>query len=241
MKKYFYLVLLCLTMMACEQKIGEITVKGADGKEYKSYQAACSAGDFDAAREYIAQMKNQMMDADAAGRRGRDKFLALKEMIPKAEAYVFNEEIQYLASLNDDQANNRVILILSQQEIEGLEAAEGACLGKHVYQGYLQGDIDDEFNDCPTELKEFRRYISWCGPYNTKCKALLGIAIGCGNQSLASKLLHQFRKDPELNLKEVEVRSGGNHYYDVYAHYTNSSIDEAKKKYDDAVKSGAFN
>ena len=30
-------------------------------------------------------------------------------------------------------------------------------------------------------------------------------------------------------------------HYDVYAHYTSTSKDAAQKKYDEAVKSGAFN
>lgn len=240
MKKFFYLALFCLTIMACDQKIEQITVKGADGKEYTSYQSACSSGDFDAAREYIAQMKNQMMDADAAGSRGYEKYKALKEMIPKAEAYVFNEEIQYLASLNEDQANNKVILILNQQSIDGLEAAEGACLGKDIYEHHLDVDIDSYRNDSPEEVRNYRKYISWCGAHNSKCNNILGVAIGCGNQKLASKILHLFRNDPELKL--IETRDDrGSKYYDVYAHYTNSSIDAARKKYDEAVKSGAFN
>ena len=78
----------------------EITATGSDGLVYNSYQAACSKGDFDAARDYIGKMKNKLPLID--GDYDRD---AYAELIQKAEEYVENEEIQYLASLNDASFN----------------------------------------------------------------------------------------------------------------------------------------
>ena len=238
--KTAYIIAVIVSLSGCSQGAKEISVKGADGKEYTSYQSACSNGDFDAARTYIGKMKEQRTVIDDYYARER-----LDKAISEAEDYIFNEEIQYLASLNEEQANNRLVLILNQQSVEGLEAPEGACLGKHVsdfdLEHYESGY--DNLDDSPAEVKSFRKYISWCGNHNSRCNTLFGIAIACGNESLAKKIIHLLRKDPELLLKNE--RKEKNHdnriYYDVYAHYTNASRDAAQQKYDEAVKSGAFN
>ena len=212
MKKVICFIVCCiaLAVTSCGPNLStkEISVTGADGTIYNSYQTACSKGDFDAARDYIGKLKEQLVVVKAEG--DYSEIEAFSELIQEAESYVENEELQYLASLNDEQANNRIILILNQRPIEGLEAAEMACLG-------------------------------WCGNHNSRCSNILGIAISCGNQSLAKKILHSFRSDPELELKLCKKEKGDTDHYDVYAHYTNTTKEAAQKKYDEAVKSGAFN
>ncbi len=213
----------------------KIDVEGGGRKAYESYQSACSAGDFNAARDYIAKMKDKALTDK------HHSYKYFEESINEAEEYVLNEEIQYLAALNEEQANTKIILILNQPADNGFEAAEGACLGKRISGYYLKKNDTSSLSDVPSEVINFRKYIVWCGKHNTRCNTILGIAISSGNQSLAKKILHQFRSDPELNLKNrVEDRSGWE-YYDVYAHYTNGSRNAAQKKYDEAVKTGAFN
>jgi hypothetical protein len=221
-------------IVACTSKVNtsEISVTGADGTIYSSYQSACSKGDFDAARDYVGKLKEKNVEVQAEGDYEEKK--AFEKLIQEAESYVANEEIQYLASLNEEQANNRIILILNQRPVEGLEAAERTCLGKDVSGFYIERHPDL----CPEELQNFRKYIAWCGNHNSTCSTVLNIAIACGNQSLAKKILHCFRQDPELQQKETK---GDDDHYDVYAHYTSTSKDAAQKKYDEAVKSGAFN
>lgn len=241
MKKlnFFCIIAVASVMTACNSSVTkgtEISVTGSDGTVYNSYQSACSKGDFDAARDYIGRMKEQNVVVQSEGEWAEKD--AYEKLIQEAEEYVANEEIQYLASLNEEPANNRIILILNQKPIEGVEAAEKACLGKDVYQG----DLDKITNYSPTEVKDFKRYIAWCGKHNSQCNSVLSIAIACGNESLAKKILHSFRSDPELRLVNSRPKSDSNYnsYYDVYAHYTNASKEAAQKKYDEAVKSGAF-
>lgn len=246
MKKlnFFCIIAVACVMTACKGEVTkwtEISVTGSDGTVYNGYQSACSHGDFDAARDYIVKMKEQNVVVQAEGKWGEERE-AYSKLIQEAEEYVANEELQYLASLNEEPANNRIILILNQRPIEGLEAAEMACLGKKVAKFYLDKKIDDSLNGSPEEVINFKRYIIWCGNHNSRCSNILGIAISCGNQSLAKKILHSFRSDPELELKLCKKEEKGeSDYYDVYAHYTNTSKEAAQKKYDEAVKSGAFN
>lgn len=243
MKKLICFVACCIAVLAvtsCGPNLStkEISVTGADGTVYNSYQTACSKGDFDAARDYIGKLKEQLVVVKAEGDYSEIK--AFSDLIQEAEEYVANEELQYLASLNDEQANNRIILILNQRPIEGLEAAEKTCLGKHVFKAHME---DPKSYSTPDELKKFYKYIEWCGNHNSRCSSILSIAIACGNQGLAQKILHSFRSDPEI--QSVHCLPAKDEYYefffDVYAHYTNSSKENAQKKYDEAVKSGVFN
>ena len=241
MKKlnFFCIIAVACVMTACKWAVTkgtEISVTGSDGTVYNSYQSACSKGDFDAARDYIGRMKEQNVVVQAEGEWEEKK--AYSKLIQEAEEYVANEEIQYLAAMKEEQANNRIILMLSQRPIEGLEAAEKACLGKKIDKRYI--DQDDSWL-CPDVIKQFKKYIVWCGDYNSNCNNVLNIAIACGNQSLAMKTIHCYRLDPELELKLCKKEEGEVDHYDVYAHYTNTSKDAAQKKYDEAVKSGAFN
>ena len=245
MKKLKIVTLLGIIMgiWACTPNVNtkDISVTGADGTVYNSYQTACSKGDFDAARDYIGKMKEQFAVVKAEGDyKEREAF---SELIQEAEEYIANEELQFLASLNEEQANNRIILILNQRPIEGLEAAEMTCLGKDVYHFYLDQDLDDTTNESPVELKNYKRYIIWCANHNSRCSSILSIAIACGNQSLAQKIIHCFRPDPELQLNGNRKYKNEDKYqsFDVYAHYTNASKDAAQKKFDEAIKSGAFN
>jgi hypothetical protein len=254
MKKVICIFVCCIAVFAvtsCDNKstsdsdknaeiiAQEIAVTGSDGSVYHSYQNACSNGDFDAARDYIGKMKLQLASMDNVGFENKEKKEAYEKFVKEAEDYVANEEIQYLASLNEEQANNRVILILNQRSIAGLEAGEMACLGKKIEKYRLEED--DNIN-LPGEVRNFRIYISGCSEHNSHCNNILSIAIACGNQSLAKKILHSYRKDPELRLKNYYLeRETNDEYYDVYAHYTNSSKEAAQKKYNEAVKSGAFN
>ncbi len=234
MKKLIFCILIvAYVMTACNSTVTkgmEISVTGSDGTVYNSYQSACSKGDFDAARDYIGRMKEQNVVVQAEGEWKERE--AYPKLILEAEEYVANEEIQYLASLNEEQANNRIILILNQKPIEGVEAAEKTCLDKQIFMSMLDGD------DASKLANDFIKYIAWCGKYNSQCRSILSIAIACGNESLANKILYSFRPDPEI---QSEKCKGNNDWYDIYAHYTNASKEAAQKKYDEAVKSGAFN
>lgn len=244
MKKVFCFVVCCIALLAVtscgnnsnsnnhEGTTQDISVTGADGTVYHSYQTACSNGDYDAARDYIGKMKLQLASMDNVGYTAQEQRMAYAEFVNEAEFYVVNEEIQYLASLNEEQANNRIILILNQQSIEGFEAVEKTCLDKHIFLSMLDG------HKASKQTNDFIKYIARCGKYNSQCSSILSIAIACGNESLAKKILHSFRPDPEI---QSEKCKGNNDWYDIYAHYTNASKEAAQKKYNEAVKSGAFN
>ena len=80
-----------------EEKEEKITVKGADGTEYESYQECCSMNDYDAAHRYLAKMEN-------AGK-----------SIHEASDYVFQQEALYLMSIGDEASKKRILYLLKEE------------------------------------------------------------------------------------------------------------------------------
>lgn len=109
------LVTYCLSIflfISCGEKSGEkkitvkgadITVKGADGTEYESYQECCAAQDFQAAHQFLAKIEN----SEDSGYSGFDLY--------NAKEYVFKQEALYLMSLSDEQAKKRILYLLKEE------------------------------------------------------------------------------------------------------------------------------
>ena len=84
-----------------EQQNSEITVKGADGTIYESYQECCAAEDFQAAHQYLAKMETS------------DSCYFFGEL-EKAKKFVFKKEALYLMSVGDAAAKKRIIYLLKE-------------------------------------------------------------------------------------------------------------------------------
>lgn len=82
-----------------EQRKTEITVKGADGTIYESYQECCAAEDFQAAHQFLAKMQNS------------DDW---RWKVDDAKKFVFKQEALYLVSLGSEEAQNRLIYLLKE-------------------------------------------------------------------------------------------------------------------------------
>ena len=85
-----------LLLFAC----GKITVKGADGTEYESYQECCAAQDYQAAHQFLVKLQN-----DEEGRK----------ILKEAKQYVFKHEALYLMSQDNDDAKKRIIYLLKEE------------------------------------------------------------------------------------------------------------------------------
>jgi len=197
----------------------EIIVVGENGKEYKSYQAACRAGDFEAAHEFVDKLQEKATGADPVWS---------KEIIEKykaAQDYVFKQEMMYLAADGNEEASNKIIFLLTELPVEGEKLSEG------MHEYYAVSDNE---------------YKGWVKRYNNKCDEILSLAIQNKNKYLAKKILSMFKEnmegetggyDEKIVVKGKTIKFDGNH---GYVWYTNDDIDAAKKKYEKAVKDGAF-
>ena len=178
----------------------EIKVTGVDGKTYTSYRTACSNGDFYAAREFVEKMKTIKPNLIIY-----EEQKAMEQNISEAEEYIFSNELLFLASMNEEQANKRIIYLMGEFPIEGT---------KQPIKKFILKSSD---------------YGNSCNRFNTKLNTVLDIAISTGNQNLAKMILPLYKED------EILIDGG---YVGAYTH---DSQEAAQKKYDEAVKSGAFN
>lgn len=100
MKKTLLLAIIVIsiaTLCSC----GNITVKGADGTEYESYQECCAANDYEAAHKYLAKMQD-------------DAWYGVGER-KSAKEYVFKNEALYLMSVGDENAKKRIVYLLKEE------------------------------------------------------------------------------------------------------------------------------
>lgn len=101
MKKYLLFValigLVITTLNGCSKTI---TVKGADGTVYESYQECCAAQDYAAAHQFLAKIQNSN---------------SMSGEYDEAKEYVFKNEALYLMSLNDDTAKKRLVYLLKEE------------------------------------------------------------------------------------------------------------------------------
>ena len=71
-------------------------------------------------------------------------------------------------------------------------------------------------------------YGNSCGRYNVKCDKILEMSISLRNQDMARKILPMYKEDEILGALEC------------VSAYTYDTKEAAQKKYDEAVKNGAF-
>lgn len=105
MKKTLLFAIIGIAMTTlCILSACGISVKGADGTEYETYQECCSAQDFEAAHLYLAKMENAMGD-------DYDK----QKEYEAAREYVFKQETLYLMSIGDETAKKRILYLLKEE------------------------------------------------------------------------------------------------------------------------------
>ena len=105
--KLFFCMMAVVVLTTCVEK--KITVKGADGTEYESYQECCAAQDFQAAHQFLARMKNASAE--------KEDYYEKKEFEKKyeeAKEEVFKQEALYLMGIGDEQAKKRILYLLKE-------------------------------------------------------------------------------------------------------------------------------
>lgn len=111
--KVFLFALFLFILNACD-----ISIKGADGTVYKSYQDACMAMDFQAAHAFLHKMKNQISSnsllSKIKNQLDPDYEYEEKKALKIAEDYVFEKESLYLIGIGDSIAKKRLLFLLAE-------------------------------------------------------------------------------------------------------------------------------
>ena len=145
------------------------------------------------------------------------KIIELNDGEEEDKDYVFNAEMLYLASQNTEEASNRILYLLAEYQIPGTPTSPGA-----EYKGEAYDEV--------------KKYIEGISRYNNRCNSVLDMAIAQGNEKLARGVVALFKQNVDIgiewtNIKDITISKNG----------TNSTdIDIAKKKLEEAIKTGAF-
>lgn len=134
MKNYF-LSIVCFTaiclLSACSGDT-KITVKGADGTIYESYQECCAVNDFEAAHQYLNKMKNEIdaysqKYAEKIARYATDEYEkseSMKEAYNEAYNDVLQKEALFLIADGSEDAVNRLVFLMKEDEGKKLDASQ---------------------------------------------------------------------------------------------------------------------
>ncbi len=161
----------------------KITVTGADGKEYTSYQQACRVGDFEAAHKFLDFLHDNYVDGygkadDYESYQVRD----VREKYHAALNAIFKQEMMFLASDGSEQAADKVVYLLTEIPEEGSAYPDGRYSWWKIVEG-------------SEEAKEHVTYCKWVTNYNSLCTQILDLAISQENQYLAKKVIKMYKQN----------------------------------------------
>lgn len=213
---------------------------GNSNKEEKEemdmdYRDAVKALDFETARDIMKTYHEIYLEELS------ENAILNKEERKKAEGkyysafdHIYKAEIQYLLSeLNGDECKDKITFLLEEIPVEGEKFPQGLC----DYSIACRGNFGDD--GLPLDA-----YIVWTQHFNRLCDNILSLAINRRNQDLARMILLKYVDNVEVtegNYPAVVVdgvKVDGDH---GYIKYTSTDRDAARKKYDEAVRIGAFN
>lgn len=191
-----------------------ITVTGANGKEYTTYQEACRAKDYEAAFKFLDILHDNYVKNLGVPYRKTEYYSALD--------YIYKQEIMYLASVGDEASSNRIVFLLQEVPIEG-----------KCNPGLTSWFGEDE-----------DAYIEAIKHYNDLCNTTLDLAISQGNKSLALKIIRLYKQNVEIiegdNTGKIKVNGTIVDDSHFYLKFNDIDKEHAQAKFDEAVSSGAF-
>ena len=177
----------CLILSAC----GKITVKGADGTVYESYQECCAANDFEAAHLYLSKIQNSQNS---------------KYNYSEAKDYVFQKEALFLMSQRDETAQKRIIYLLKEEggNDEHVNMLIDLAIDDddvdfiktltNQYKRSIDTDVLRKIVECLYVKKEDENigFLTTLLNRNDKGEMLLDAAVEKGNEDDVISLVRQF-------------------------------------------------
>ncbi len=222
MKRIMFLSFCCLgvfLLTACsssspKNEEEKITVTGADGKEYTSYQEACRAGDFESAHKFLDILHDNYIKHYGGMSDYKSSVLSReREKYHSCLNFIFKQEMMYLASEGSEQAADKIIYLLTEIPEEGSPHAEGKC---------DYGEIGEIYSQALDHVT----YYKYVSNYNGLCNKVLDLAISQNNHYLAKKVITMYKQNVEN--EEGERVDSSTHYY--YVKYTWADKEKAIAK-----------
>ena len=236
MKKNYSLAIYCLIMcvlVACGNSSDSTSSNSSnDSSKYRDYRDGVKDLDFESARDTLNTYRMEYLKFQSKnGIIHKDERKEAELKYYNAFDYIYKMETQYLLSeFEGDECKDKIMFLLEEIPIEGEKCPEGLC----DYDIACRGTWGDE--GIPLDA-----YIVWTQHFNRLCSNILSLSINRKNQKLAKLILQNFVENVEVtaggDVKIDGVFVDGNH---GYIKYTKDDYNAAKKKYDEAVASGAF-
>ena len=221
---------------ATDSKEEKVTTANSDKKVYTTYQEACRNEDYDAAHSILEKKRDEFekfkeenelvikivkkgifSDDISYDHSNEEKYNTMVKNYEDGMNYVFNAEMLYLTSQNTEESSNRILYLLAESKIPGTPTTAG-----REYRG--------------RDYENAKKYIEGIARFNNRCNSVLDMAIAQKNEKLANGVVKLMKQNVDVErewtgLGELKVSSKG---------VNNTDIDIAKKKLEDAIKSGAF-
>ena len=239
MKKFIFLAAIIgfsvATLCSCGNSNSGNSNSDNSNKEEKDmdYRDAVKALDFETARDILKTYHERYLEELSKDTWDKEEMRKAKGMYYSAFDHIYKAEIQYLLSeLNGDECKDKITFLLEEIPVEGEKFPQGLCDDFIAWR--------DEGGDKGLSLDA---YIVWTQHFNRLCDNILSLAINRNNQDLAKMILLKYVDNVEVtkggsSVKVDGVKVDGNH---GYIKYTSTDRDAARKKYDEAVRIGAFN
>ena len=161
----------------------KITVTGANGKEYTSYQEACRAEDFEAAHKYLDILYDKYLEGYGSASDYQSYGVQdVREKYHAALNAIFKQEMMVLASDGSEQSSDKIVYLLTEIPEEGSAHPDGRYSWTQISEG-----CDD--------AKEHVTYCKWVTNYNSLCTQILDLAISQENQYLAKKVIKMYKQN----------------------------------------------
>ena len=234
MKKHLFLVAIIGFGVATLCSCGNSNSGNSNKEEMDmDYRDAIKALDFETARDIMNTYHERYIEELSKSYSHRKERKKAEGMYYSAFDQIYKAEIQYLLSeLNGDECKDKIAFLLEEIPVEGEKFPQGLC----SYFIASRGDFGDD--GLP-----FDAYIVWTQHFNRLCDTILSLAINRRNQDLATMILLKYVDNVEVTTGDHPavvvdgVKVDGDH---GYIKYTSADRDAARKKYDEAVRIGAF-
>lgn len=231
MKKHLFLVAIIGFGVATLCSCGNSNSGNSNKEEMDmDYRDAIKALDFETARDIMNTYHERYLEELSKDFNEEERKKA-QGMYYSAFDHIYKAEIQYLLSeLNGDECKDKIAFLLEEIPVEGEKCPQGLC---SYYTAYRDGD-----RGLPLDA-----YIVWTQHFNRLCDTILSLAINRRNQDLATMILLKYVDNVEVTIGDYPavvvdgVKVDGDH---GYIKYTSADRDVARKKYDEAVRIGAF-
>ena len=236
MKKHLFLVAIIGFGVATLCSCGNSNSGNSNKEEMDmDYRDAIKALDFETARDIMNTYHERYIEELSKSTESyinREERKKAEGMYYSAFDHIYKAEIQYLLSeLNGDECKDKIAFLLEEIPVEGEKFPQGLCS-----YGISRRDEDDD--GLPLDA-----YIVWTQHFNRLCDTILSLAINRRNQDLAMMILLKYVDNVEVIIGDrppVVVDGVEVDYYHGYIKYTSVDRDAARKKYDEAVRIGAF-